>query len=291
MFAEYELIDQSEQLSPGIVIAANKKDTLLRYGILRADGNVIVQLADSRTIDCSRFKISIMDWPSFVEDADSLFRCTESTEYSNSECLSRAEGALGDLLEGFYSILGDDFTYWCLTGNHVLPDSDIYGEHLIVSFDEFGVLKAKHHAIGIEYHGVIHFTDANQAEKTKPLSGLNIGFSQYDKFVDEFGVPFICPYKAESVGDRIIARNRAVNSLTLKGFGDYGLFTNNCEHFAIWCKTGAKDSAQVSDLIKNLSPVVIAGLMKKPHPVAVTSLNNIINRHVKNPFDAIKKLF
>ena len=31
------------------------------------------------------------------------------------------------------------------------------------------------------------------------------------------------------------------------GEGDYNFFTHNCEHFAVWCKTGKHESSQVSD--------------------------------------------
>lgn len=285
MFTSYKPIDQSEPASPGIVIAAIRSDVLLRYGILKADGDVIAQVAESRTLDCSRFKIAVMAWPSFVKEADNLLRCEESTEYSYAESLSRAEGALGASREGFYSILGDDFAYWCLTGNHPSPDFDTYGEHLIIPFDEFGVLKAKHHAIGIEGRNIIHFTDNYEEVKTKPLSGLKINLTTYDEFLKNFGVPSLCKYPAESVGDKIITRNRAVNCWALQDFGDYGLFTNNCEHFAMWCKTGVQDSSQVKKLLGNLSVAAIGGLlMKRPHPAAITAISDIFKRHVKSLF-------
>lgn len=30
------------------------------------------------------------------------------------------------------------------------------------------------------------------------------------------------------------------------GKGDYNLFNHNCEHFAIWCKTGLNESTQLT---------------------------------------------
>jgi hypothetical protein len=192
------------------------------------------------------------------------------------------------LVEGLYSVVGDDFAYFCLTGNYASPDSNIYGEHLTVHFDEFGILKAKHHAIGIENGYVLHFTDVEEG-KAKPLSGLIINITTYEKFENDFGVPVKYPYPSETVGDKVITRNRAVNCWALQNFGDYGLFTNNCEHFAIWCKTGAKDSSQVKELIGNLTLATIGGLgsvmMKRSiHPGAVTALNKIFKRHVKSLF-------
>lgn len=33
------------------------------------------------------------------------------------------------------------------------------------------------------------------------------------------------------------------------GKGGYNLALNNCEHFAVWCKTGVKDSSQVNNIL------------------------------------------
>ncbi|XP_021282940.1 uncharacterized protein LOC110415571 isoform X1 [Herrania umbratica] len=38
---------------------------------------------------------------------------------------------------------------------------------------------------------------------------------------------------------------RATDLLERKGFGEYNLFANNCEHFAVYCKTGLAFSHQV----------------------------------------------
>ena len=42
-------------------------------------------------------------------------------------------------------------------------------------------------------------------------------------------------------GDETVARARS-----RLGQGGYNLALNNCEHFAVWCKTGVKDSSQVN---------------------------------------------
>ncbi|MBQ6945620.1 MAG: lecithin retinol acyltransferase family protein [Ruminococcus sp.] len=41
------------------------------------------------------------------------------------------------------------------------------------------------------------------------------------------------------------------------GEGKYNLIVNNCEHFAIWCKTGIHESHQVNGLIDILSNVIV----------------------------------
>ncbi|OOM14321.1 lecithin retinol acyltransferase family protein [Clostridium saccharobutylicum] len=40
----------------------------------------------------------------------------------------------------------------------------------------------------------------------------------------------------------------------------YNLVTNNCEHFAIWCKTGVSKSTQVDNILRFLVPVPEIGL-------------------------------
>ena len=36
------------------------------------------------------------------------------------------------------------------------------------------------------------------------------------------------------------------------GETSYNFFTNNCEHFAIWCKTGVSESLQVNGMLGSL---------------------------------------
>lgn len=36
------------------------------------------------------------------------------------------------------------------------------------------------------------------------------------------------------------------------GESNYNLFSNNCEHFALWCKTGISESHQISGLLDTL---------------------------------------
>lgn len=45
-------------------------------------------------------------------------------------------------------------------------------------------------------------------------------------------------------GDETVERARSKI-----GQGGYNIALNNCEHFAVWCKTGVKDSSQVDNVI------------------------------------------
>jgi len=47
------------------------------------------------------------------------------------------------------------------------------------------------------------------------------------------------------------------------GETEYNLVTNNCEHFAIWCKTGISESHQIEDVLSFVAETLIAALPKK----------------------------
>ena len=72
-----------------------------------------------------------------------------------------------------------------------------------------------------------------------PISKLKELSSYYKKYEEKVKI-----YSPEETVKR--ARSRI-------GESNYDLFENNCEHFAIWCKTGLSRSTQIEALIK-LSP-------------------------------------
>jgi len=43
------------------------------------------------------------------------------------------------------------------------------------------------------------------------------------------------------------------------GEEEYNLVTNNCEHFALWCKTGLHESHQVNEVIEMITNIPIGG--------------------------------
>ena len=55
-------------------------------------------------------------------------------------------------------------------------------------------------------------------------------------------------------GDETVRRARG--ELGKEG---YNLVCNNCEHFAVWCKTGLKESSQVNQAMELLLSVLSAG--------------------------------
>ena len=112
-------------------------------------------------------------------------------------------------------------------------------------------------------HATIHATDLKN-------------FLQHDTeyFVLDFPRPYAPPVKIENQNDNPqnpgvsedLARHltqqfgyhlytpeeTVARARSRLGETNYNLFTNNCEHFAIWCKTGVSESMQVSGMFRSL---------------------------------------
>ncbi|MCS6851022.1 MAG: lecithin retinol acyltransferase family protein [Gemmataceae bacterium] len=98
-------------------------------------------------------------------------------------------------------------------------------DHLVVSYGPY-----THHGIDIGDGTVVHLSKANGSVKRV----------SYSEFVD--GRPTsIRKYDGSDPPKKVVAR-----ALSCVGKRGYNLFTNNCEHFATWCKTGHAESSQVN---------------------------------------------
>ena len=77
----------------------------------------------------------------------------------------------------------------------------------------------------------------------------------------EFRKKFAHPEKAQTLWDVLKISNyhlytpeeTVIRARERIGETQYSLWTNNCEHFAIWCKTGISESHQIEDLMSAMS--------------------------------------
>ena len=60
------------------------------------------------------------------------------------------------------------------------------------------------------------------------------------------------------------------------GESNYNLFSNNCEHFALWCKTGISESHQISSLLDTLMMTDLKG-----HVIKMSS--DMANEKIQEP--------
>ncbi len=93
-----------------------------------------------------------------------------------------------------------------------------------------------HHGIDIGGNAVIHFTG-------EPGNKVNAQVMQtsMQEFLDGGKLETV-RYANSFPPDRVVEKARSC-----LGRRGYSLFSNNCEHFARWCKTGEKKSEQTAD--------------------------------------------
>ena len=98
---------------------------------------------------------------------------------------------------------------------------------------------------------VLHFMEGcRQPRKIQERTSFAIGDREY-----------YVPVIGESTRYRVFSPEETVEralSQLGEGKGEYDLVKNNCEHFAIWCKTGVKESIQVKNVIKTLENIIMA---------------------------------
>lgn len=90
----------------------------------------------------------------------------------------------------------------------------------------------QHHGIDCGDRSVIHYSKASQVAEVARTS--------FDRF--SWGNP-VHPVRHTVAYEDEVVFQRAHSRL---GERQYDLFTNNCEHFATWCKTGRSESLQLA---------------------------------------------
>lgn len=191
--------------------------------------------------------------------------------YDKHETLVRAMSVDFKSYEnGYYSVVGDDFVFWCLVGDNF---DDFFlnskmGKHYKERYKEIGILSFSHHAIAIEQDYIIHFSEDNGQFK-KPHIII-------DDF-DTLNSPQQVLYINDSLEQRYCARNRALYVWASgNDFEGYNFFRNNCEHFATFCKTGECKSSQIRQGWMDLGILALTALTKRPNRAAI----NAIKRYV-----------
>jgi len=112
------------------------------------------------------------------------------------------------------------------------------GDHLVVSYGIY-----THHGIDIGDGTVVAFSKTEGAV-------CRVSFVE---FCDRRDV-WVREYTQCDSSSAVVSR--AIGSIGKTG---YHLLTNNCEHFATWCKTGRRESAQVRAGLRQLASAATKG--------------------------------
>lgn len=243
----------------------------IRYGIL-VDYDKVVWMKVNRDIELANGVVILSTVSKFCDECPCFY--DSDPKYDISLSRERALRSIGIVSTAYYSITGDDFVYWCISGHHyheALNNCFYFGKHISTTFKDLGMFKARHHGIGIENNLVIHFFAESPNRNKALFSRKHVQITSINYFGDSIQVE---PQKLSP----LVARNRAINCYLLNPFGDYNLLTNNCEHLANWCSNGKHDSLQIRNDIFDISISALAAFVK-PQLLCRTTIG-IAKRHL-----------
>ena len=121
------------------------------------------------------------------------------------------------------------------------------GDHLYVQCVGYS-----HHAIDLGDGNVIHF----ESDPWRKIAGTATG--KYTPRVCETTVEEFSQGRPVRVRQYVVSDDPEIVIDRARGrLGEtaYDLFGNNCEHFAVWCKTGQHQSTQVDDVVDAVKPL------------------------------------
>lgn len=105
----------------------------------------------------------------------------------------------------------------------------------------------QHYGVYAGYHKIIHYVKGDS-----PLDG-RIAETSIEEFCDGDTLYIAEDDSLLSIFQDADARSTfygprktVQRARSMIGKGDYNLFDHNCEHFALWCKTGQLESTQLS---------------------------------------------
>lgn len=248
-----------------------------QFGIYDGSGIVIAQIYHFENNNIT-FPIKAISFNNFCRGCY-LYEYTPQYTYDKNETYERAISQLNIEYNEIRSAYGDDFVFMCMVGQenffHAFKNSKM-GYHYKTYFPLNFIVKAEHHAIAIEGGYVIHFSRGAGADKTeKPVIRL-----------DEFNVLKKASnnklqkveYTHDDFNNLFQARCRATWVLAgMLDFETYQLFTNNCEHFACWCKTGYQSSTQLKQGLVDLAVILGSAALKIPNPLMINALRRHLN--------------
>lgn len=128
-----------------------------------------------------------------------------------------------------------------------------------------------HFGIYIGNDRVIHYSGANADFDLRDFKNMSIREDSMSRFLNNNSEYFV--FDCESAENKTFFSKNLLLAYTPEetvaraksklGENQYSLPFNNCEHFAIWCKTGIHKSTQVDKVVENLVKAPIKIVLKK----------------------------
>ena len=230
----------------------------------------------------AEFDKSVLD----INETDGMKDGQESDERLPENIENRIENKLNEIRSEIGSRINPIFVAANKLSSNVRQALDLETDPGLLEEPEYGDVICVHR-IGFEHYGiyvgndkVIHYdidpSDhykicIHQASMAEFLNGsLVYSVCEFPKVYGrpteeipfaEFRKKFAHPENAQTLWDVLKISNyhlytpeeTVVRARERIGETQYSLWTNNCEHFAIWCKTGISESHQIEDIMSALA--------------------------------------
>lgn len=149
-----------------------------------------------------------------------------------------------------------------------LKKGDVIGVHRIGGvYDHYGIYTGRGKVIhfsneGSDFGGDIRVRRATLSQFKNGASNVFVvDFEAYRDYVENPGwLDLLLEEGIAGIALRELFGNKKITLYSPEetveraesqlGEGDYNLVFNNCEHFAVWCKTGVKESSQVQRFLE-----------------------------------------
>ena len=263
---DFENIDDLEDGTP-IVARYNNRE--FQFGIY-GEGSVIYQDCWQTKAGVLVFSLEQSSIEEFFENS-TVYEYTPDFEFDKEKAYYNAKRNLSELgnkvipaSEQLRSVYGDDFTLMCMLDSierfYVAFLSSRMGRHYHYRFFIGGIAPAHHHLLAIEEGFAVHFSKGDgEGDPDIIIESLSHIEERSGAYLAEVG------YNRDDVASRLLARNRALLIYSGKvSHSYYHLFANNCEHFAILCKTGRPYSNQVRDFFVDAIMVGLSAVAGNP---------------------------
>lgn len=230
----------------------------------------------------AEFDKSVLD----INETDGMKDGQESDERLPDNIENRIENKLNEIRSEIGSRINPIFVAANKLSSNVRQALDLETDPGLLEEPEYGDVICVHR-IGFEHYGiyvgndkVIHY-DIDPSDHYKicihqaPMAEFLNGSLVYSvcEFPKVYGRPteeipfaefrkkFAHPENAQTLWDVLKISNyhlytpeeTVIRARERIGETQYSLWTNNCEHFAIWCKTGISESHQIEDLMSALA--------------------------------------
>ena len=167
-----------------------------------------------------------------------------------------------------------------LPANKVTLEDIRIGDHIYRYGAIFEGSQLTHHGIVSGVNDVIHFTGGAGIDGLDDADILEHSFSEF--MLDSHDCYRVIDVSSVKERKNIVVRAKSKLGKGVTFFGGYSPATNNCEHFANWCRTGDRYSIQTDTMSKKIGNM-IGKMVSQEHLEKIKSIGYLV-QDIRNIF-------